>query len=363
MVLAKPGDTRRRGRRRCSNCITAIARGSTPRCRSGEPRPSRLATSAPAPRAARSSARCADALASLAAAARARSSSSASRTRSRTNRRAINWTTVAWGLGPADRLRVHRAEDRRSASACSTTLGGVHHQAARVRRRRRGVRLRAARRQRRLGPGDDRRARPRGRAVRRASSPSRCCRRSSSSPRCSRSSTTSASCSSSCALFAVVMHRVMKASGAESLNVAASIFMGQTEAPLTIRPYLPEMTQSELMTVMTSGMAHISGGIMAAYIPFGIEAKHLLTAVIMTAPGTIMMAKMLVPETEVPKTMGSVQAGGGADRRQRDRRGRPRHRRRAAPGAERRRDADLVSRADRAASTRSSGTCRADGGT
>ncbi len=107
-------------------------------------------------------------------------------------------------------------------------------------------------------------------------------------------------------VFAVVMHRVMKASGAESLNVAASIFMGQTEAPLTIRPYLPEMTRSELMTVMTSGMAHISGGIMAAYIAFGIEARHLLTAVIMTAPGTIMMAKLLVPETEVPKTMGSV---------------------------------------------------------
>jgi len=107
-------------------------------------------------------------------------------------------------------------------------------------------------------------------------------------------------------VFALVMHRVMKASGAESLNVAASIFMGQTEAPLTIRPYLPDMTYSELMTVMTSGMAHISGGIMAAYILFGIEAKHLLTAVIMTAPGTIMMAKMLVPETDVPKTMGSV---------------------------------------------------------
>jgi CNT family concentrative nucleoside transporter len=107
-------------------------------------------------------------------------------------------------------------------------------------------------------------------------------------------------------LFAVLMQRVMRASGAESLNVAASIFMGQTEAPLTIRPYLPEMTQSELMTVMTSGMAHISGGIMAAYILFGVEAKHLLTAVIMTAPGTIMMAKMFVPETEVPKTMGSV---------------------------------------------------------
>jgi concentrative nucleoside transporter, CNT family len=107
-------------------------------------------------------------------------------------------------------------------------------------------------------------------------------------------------------LFAVLMHRVMAVSGAESLNVAASIFMGQTEAPLTIRPYLPEMTESELMTVMTSGMAHISGGIMAAYILFGIEAKHLLTAVIMTAPGTIMMAKMLVPETGMPKTMGKV---------------------------------------------------------
>src|SRR5215470_15580450 len=107
-------------------------------------------------------------------------------------------------------------------------------------------------------------------------------------------------------LFAVVMHRVMGASGAESLNVAASIFMGQTEAPLTIRPYLPDMTYSELMTVMTSGMAHISGGIMAAYILFGIEAKHLLTAVIMTAPGTLMMAKMFVPETETPKTMGNV---------------------------------------------------------
>jgi CNT family concentrative nucleoside transporter len=106
--------------------------------------------------------------------------------------------------------------------------------------------------------------------------------------------------------FAVVMRRVMRASGAESLNVAASIFMGQTEAPLTIRPYLPRMTESELMTVMTSGMAHISGGIMAAYILFGIEAQHLLTAVIMTAPGTLMMAKMFVPETEVPETMGTV---------------------------------------------------------
>jgi CNT family concentrative nucleoside transporter len=106
--------------------------------------------------------------------------------------------------------------------------------------------------------------------------------------------------------FAKVMTRLMGASGAESLNVAASIFMGQTEAPLTIRPFLSAMTRSELMTVMTSGMAHVSGGIMAAYIAFGVEARHLLTAVIMTAPGTIMMAKMFVPETDVPKTAGNV---------------------------------------------------------
>jgi concentrative nucleoside transporter, CNT family len=105
---------------------------------------------------------------------------------------------------------------------------------------------------------------------------------------------------------AKVMTRVMGASGAESLNVAASIFMGQTEAPLTIRPFLPDLTNSELMTVMTSGMAHVSGGIMAAYIAFGIDPKHLLSAVIMTAPGTLLMAKMLVPETEQPKTAGRV---------------------------------------------------------
>ena len=126
-------------------------------------------------------------------------------------------------------------------------------------------------------------------------------------------------------LFAILMRRVMKASGAESLNVAASIFMGQTEAPLTIRPYLPRMTESELMTVMTSGMAHISGGIMAAYILFGIEAKHLLTAVIMTAPGTLMMAKIFVPETEHAGNDGNGEARDRANRRQRHRRRRSRH--------------------------------------
>ncbi|HKD82801.1 MAG TPA: nucleoside transporter C-terminal domain-containing protein [Candidatus Angelobacter sp.] len=103
------------------------------------------------------------------------------------------------------------------------------------------------------------------------------------------------------------MSRFMAVSGAESLNVAASIFMGQTEAPLTIRPLLPDCTKSELMTIMTAGMAHVSGGIMAAYIGFGVLPEHLLAAVIMTAPGTILMAKMFVPETEHPKTAGTVE--------------------------------------------------------
>jgi concentrative nucleoside transporter, CNT family len=107
-------------------------------------------------------------------------------------------------------------------------------------------------------------------------------------------------------VVAWIMQRTMGTSGAESTNVAASIFMGQTEAPLTIRPFLAGATNSELMTIMTSGMAHVSGGIMAAYILFGINAKDLLSAVIMTAPGTILVAKMLVPETEVPATAGTV---------------------------------------------------------
>jgi CNT family concentrative nucleoside transporter len=125
-----------------------------------------------------------------------------------------------------------------------------------------------------------------------------------------------------CALFAILYHygimqfvirimawamtRILAASGAESLNVAASIFMGQTEAPVTIRPFLPDLTRSELMTVMTSGMAHVSGSIMAAYFAFGAEPRHVLSAVIMTAPGTILVSKMLVPETEQPRTAGRV---------------------------------------------------------
>ncbi len=107
--------------------------------------------------------------------------------------------------------------------------------------------------------------------------------------------------------MALVMRRVMGASGAESTCVAASIFMGQTEAPLTIRPFLVGLTQSELFTIMTSGMAHVSGAVMAAYVLFAkVEIGHLLTAVIMTAPATIMLAKMFIPETEEPETLGGI---------------------------------------------------------
>jgi len=107
--------------------------------------------------------------------------------------------------------------------------------------------------------------------------------------------------------MAVVMQRVMGASGAESTNVAASIFMGQTEAPVTIRPFLEGLTESELFTVMVSGMAHVSGATMAAYVLMAhVEIRHLLTAVIMTAPATIMLAKILMPEVGKPVTAGSV---------------------------------------------------------
>ena len=107
--------------------------------------------------------------------------------------------------------------------------------------------------------------------------------------------------------MAVVMQKIMGASGAESLNVAASIFMGQTEAPLTIKPFIAGMTESELFTIMVSGMAHISGAVMAAYVKIaGVQVEHLLTAVIMTAPATIMLAKMFVPEVDKPATAGRV---------------------------------------------------------
>jgi CNT family concentrative nucleoside transporter len=109
-----------------------------------------------------------------------------------------------------------------------------------------------------------------------------------------------------------VMARLMGTSGAETLNVAASLFLGQTEAPLTIRPYLLGLTRSELMLVMVAGMAHVSGGILAAYLAEGAAARDILTAILMNAPGAILLAKMLIPETGTPETLGEV-AGGATE--------------------------------------------------
>ncbi len=99
-----------------------------------------------------------------------------------------------------------------------------------------------------------------------------------------------------------IMQRLMRTSGTESLAAAANIFMGQTEAPLIIKPYLATMTRSELMALMVGGMATIAGGVLAAYVSFGISAGHLLTASVMSAPAALMMAKILLPETEIRDT-------------------------------------------------------------
>ena len=107
--------------------------------------------------------------------------------------------------------------------------------------------------------------------------------------------------------MAMVMQKFLRTSGAETTCVAASIVMGQTEAPLTIRPFLESLTESELFTVMTSGMAHVSGATMAAYVAIaGVSISHLLTAVLMTAPATIMLSKMFVPEIGQPVTAGTL---------------------------------------------------------
>lgn len=109
--------------------------------------------------------------------------------------------------------------------------------------------------------------------------------------------------------------KVMRVSGAETTSVCASIFIGQTEAPLTIRPYIAKMTPSELLTIMIGGMAHIAGGVLAAYVGMlgggdpeqqAFYAKHLLTASIMAAPATLVIAKILAPETGEPLTRGKV---------------------------------------------------------
>ncbi len=108
--------------------------------------------------------------------------------------------------------------------------------------------------------------------------------------------------------MAWVMQKTMKVSGAEALCVAANVFIGQTEAPVMIAPYIPAMTTSELLTMMTGGMAHVSGAVMLAYVTMGAPLKYLITASVMAAPGTFMIAKILWPETETPVTMGNISA-------------------------------------------------------
>ncbi|WP_088239916.1 NupC/NupG family nucleoside CNT transporter [Calothrix rhizosoleniae] len=108
-------------------------------------------------------------------------------------------------------------------------------------------------------------------------------------------------------VVAVVMMRTMKTSGSESLSAAANIFVGQTEAPLMIKPYVETMTRSELHAIMTGGFATIAGGVMAAYISFGVSAEHLIAASVMSAPAALAISKLLYPETEESLTAGKVQ--------------------------------------------------------
>ncbi|HSK78126.1 MAG TPA: NupC/NupG family nucleoside CNT transporter [Thermoanaerobaculia bacterium] len=106
--------------------------------------------------------------------------------------------------------------------------------------------------------------------------------------------------------FAWVMMRIMGTSGAESLSASGNIFVGQTEAPLLIRPYVATMTNSELMAVMTGGFATIAGGVLAAYVGMGVPAGHLIAASVMSAPAALVMAKIMFPETEESLTAGEV---------------------------------------------------------
>jgi concentrative nucleoside transporter, CNT family len=107
-------------------------------------------------------------------------------------------------------------------------------------------------------------------------------------------------------LFARVMQVMMGTSGAETLSAAANVFVGQTEAPLVIRPYIGSMTTSELNAIMVGGFATMAGGVLAAYVEMGISAKHLLSASVMAAPAGLMVAKLLQPEVDEPKTLGRV---------------------------------------------------------
>lgn len=107
-------------------------------------------------------------------------------------------------------------------------------------------------------------------------------------------------------IFAFIMAKVMKTSGAESLSSAANIFAGQTEAPLVVKPFIPTMTRSELLALMSGGMATVAGGVLAAYVGFGIDAAHLLAASVMSAPAALVCAKLLIPEMEESKTLGTI---------------------------------------------------------
>ncbi len=106
--------------------------------------------------------------------------------------------------------------------------------------------------------------------------------------------------------MAWVMQKTMKVSGAEALCVAANVFIGQTEAPVLIAPYIASMTTSELLTMMVGGMAHVSGAVMLAYVLMGAPLKYLITASVMAAPGTFLISKIMWPETDTPVTMGTV---------------------------------------------------------
>ena len=107
-------------------------------------------------------------------------------------------------------------------------------------------------------------------------------------------------------IMAWIMTKTMGTSGAESLSAAGNIFVGQTEAPLLIKPYVAEMTRSELMAIMVGGFATIAGGVMAAYVRFGVDAGHLMAASVMSAPAALVMAKIIYPEVEDSKTRGVV---------------------------------------------------------
>ena len=108
------------------------------------------------------------------------------------------------------------------------------------------------------------------------------------------------------AVFARFMQFTLGTSGAESLSASANIFVGQTEAPLVIRPYIDSMTMSELMTVMVGGFATIAGGVLAAYVGMGIDAGHLVSASVISAPAALMIGKIMQPEVETPQTLGTV---------------------------------------------------------